>query len=310
MTTQYNIPSGKRPDISILSPAGHTLVESKLGSGFGDTQIQDYLDYLAEEEGRRALVLLTRRSESIPPDLLSSARTLGVHLVSRRWHDMAGSIAEPGEESLRGDFVHLLIREGLVKPEPFTMSTWNDWNAGYNVLLRADAFLEELDPLVKHINNELKKSGSGLTKRWIYRVWRGAGFELGLGLAASGGFSPHDPPEIFAFVGKPEATIDEAVRAVGTTLEKRYDWHQDPESGEWRGLLYDWPCVSRKASEVLTAATFEDQVAQGFSAHACNCSILPIAWIRARLGPNTQRGRTIRCRLSVERTPVPGHQEL
>jgi hypothetical protein len=37
--TQFRLPSGKRPDIVIRSTEGTTLVESKLGSGFGETQV-------------------------------------------------------------------------------------------------------------------------------------------------------------------------------------------------------------------------------------------------------------------------------
>lgn len=57
--TQFTIPSGKRPDILIRAKGSLTLVESKLSSGFGETQIGDYLDFLGGEKGNRALVLLT-----------------------------------------------------------------------------------------------------------------------------------------------------------------------------------------------------------------------------------------------------------
>src|SRR6266480_5567114 len=49
--TQFVIPSGKRPDISISEPDSRTLIESKLGSGFGEIQICDYLDYLGSANG-------------------------------------------------------------------------------------------------------------------------------------------------------------------------------------------------------------------------------------------------------------------
>ena len=259
--TQFVIPSGKRPDIAISAPGARTLVESKLGSGFGETQIRDYLDYLAAVDAHRALVLLTQRPEVIPGELLATASGHGVTLLARRWHDMAASIGEPGEESLEGDFLQLLIREGLVKPPRFELNDWAAWNTGYNVLLRVDAFLDELDPYVKRIDPTLKRSGSpGLTKRWLYKVWRTTGLEIGLGLGAAGGGSPHTEPIVFAFVGNPAATLENAVSAVGTTREKRDDWTYNRDLDEWSSLFYDWPSLARGAADVLTGELFEDQV--------------------------------------------------
>jgi hypothetical protein len=259
--TQFVIPSGKRPDIAISSSEGRTLIESKLGAGFGETQIRDYLEYLGTLDGRRALVLLTRRPEAVPDDLLHKADGLGVILLARRWHDMAESIGDPGEESLEGDFLQLLIREGLVKPPPFEANDWTVWNGGYNVLLRVDAFLDELDPYVRQIDPALKRSGSpGLTKRWLYKVWRTQSFEIGLGFGASGGGSPHGDPIIFAFVGNPVATLDDALAAVGAARERRDDWTYNRELNEWCGLLYDWPSLSREAGDVLTGELFESQI--------------------------------------------------
>ena len=90
--TQFVIPSGKRPDILIRSNGALTLVESKLSAGFGATQIRDYLDFLAGQEGRRALVLLTQRPEVVPPDFEDAAGGAGVALIPTRWHDLADSL--------------------------------------------------------------------------------------------------------------------------------------------------------------------------------------------------------------------------
>jgi hypothetical protein len=258
--TQFVLPSGKRPDIAITTSAGRTLIESKLGSGFGGTQISDYLDYLHAVEGQRALILLTQRPESIPTDLEIQARESGVTLISTRWHEMAIGLADPGDESLAGDFLQLLIREGLVKPEPFVDDDWRAWNKGYKVLLRVDALLNELDPHIRQLDPSLKRRGSpGLTKQWIYRVWRGDSFEVGLGLGAAGGHTP-DEPNIFAFVGNPASSREQAVSAVGARVEKPNEWRYDAEADEWYGLLYDWPCIARDAADVLLGESFEDQV--------------------------------------------------
>lgn len=261
--TQFTIPSGKRPDIAIFSPGACSLVESKLGSGFSDTQVGDYLEYLSTVPGRKALVLLTQLPESIPPHYVDQAKELGVRLVSQRWHDMSQHVGEPGEESLAGDFIQLLIREGLVKPEPLTMQDWTTWNGGYNVLLRLDAVLGELDPFVRRMRPAADwRATSGLTKRWIYRVWRAEGVELGFGFgAAPNDKEPHGDPVAFAFVGNTSATEADAMRAVGVEKGTRYQWSDNEKLKAGCGLTYSWPSLSRWCRDVLTSdASFEQQV--------------------------------------------------
>lgn len=261
--TQFTIPSGKRPDIAIFENGSSTLVESKLGSGFGDTQIADYLDYLEGREGRRALVLLTERPEPVPHDYERRAADAGIRLISQRWHDMSGHLAEPGEESLAGDFIQLLIREGLVKPQPLAADDWERWNGGFNVLLRLDSFLTELDPLVRRMRPMAKwRSTSGLTKRWIYRVWRAEAVELGFGFgAAADDDRPHSDPVVFAFVGNKSAGEADAMSAVGVERGTRYSWSHNEQLQASCGLLYaEWPTLSRPARDVLVGETFEEQL--------------------------------------------------
>jgi hypothetical protein len=164
--TQFLLPSGKRPDISIRTGTEWFLFESKLASGFGGTQIADYLHGLGSAtQRRRALVLLTQNPEPVPKELGRAASDLGVQLLSQRWHDMAPALedgdravdADGADGSLSQDFVQLLIREGLVKPNPLDAATWRTWNAGFNVLLELESFLDELDPHVQQIQPGSKK---------------------------------------------------------------------------------------------------------------------------------------------------------
>ena len=261
--TQFTIPSGKRPDICIRSAEGCTLIESKLGSGFGSTQVADYLDYLGGLKGRSALVLLTERPEVVPAELRDQAISCDIRLIASRWHDLADAIGDPGEESIVGDFIQLLIREGLVKPKPLELDDWQSWNSGFNVVLRIDALLDELDPFVKRLLPGAKR-GPGLTKRWIYRVWRSGSLELGCGLgAAASDRSPHTDPIIFAFVGNKDATQEEAKKAVGVETGSSSKWTFDQSAKASCGLLYSsWPCLVRSPNDVLTAGTFQEQVEQ------------------------------------------------
>jgi hypothetical protein len=260
--TQYTLPSGKRPDIAIFAPGSTTLVESKLGSGFGETQIPDYIEFLATSPGRKTLVLLTQTPELVPNEYQEQAKASGVRVVSLRWHDMSRHIGEPGEDSLAGDFVQLLIREGLVKPEPLTAADWKTWNGGYNVLLRLESLLNELGPEVGRMRMNAKwRSTNGLSKRWIYRVWRTEGVELGFGLgAAPGDKLPHADPIAFAFVGNKAASEDDAMRAVGVDRSTRYRWSFNELVQATSGLLYSWPCLSRPSEAVLKGESFEAQV--------------------------------------------------
>jgi hypothetical protein len=88
-------------------------------------------------------------------------------LIATRWHDLADSLGEPGEEALAGDFIQLLIREGLVKPDGLTSADWETWNAGYNVSLRVEALLNELDP---HVARILPARKGGATARSFDRA--------------------------------------------------------------------------------------------------------------------------------------------
>jgi hypothetical protein len=262
--TQSTLPGGKRPDIAIRENGACILVESKLKSGFGTSQIGDYLDYLEALGGRRSLILLTERPESIPDSYLSRADAAGIHLVSQRWHDMCNYLGEPGEESLAGDFIQLLIREGLVKPKPLDVTDWQAWNGGFNVLLRLSAFLDELDPFVRKLRPGANfRENSGLSKRWIYRTWRADNLELGFGFgAAAGDKQPHTDPIAFAFVGNKEATEEDALRAVGVEKGTRYRWSRNEQLSADCGLMYSWPALARPAQDVLGADSFEEQLAE------------------------------------------------
>jgi hypothetical protein len=77
--TQFSIPSGKRPDILIRANGSLTLVESKLRSGFGETQIPDYLDFLSEQDGTGTLILLTSAQRSFLLNTWKSRVELRLH---------------------------------------------------------------------------------------------------------------------------------------------------------------------------------------------------------------------------------------
>jgi hypothetical protein len=272
--TQFVLANGKRPDVSVRTKTDWTLVESKLGSGFGGTQVSDYLDALGNaKERRRALILLTQKPEAVPPDLSEHASDAKVQLISQRWHDMAPALeasdgaveGEAIEGSLAQDFVQLLIQEGLVKPSPLSASTWTTWNAGFNVLLDLESFLDELDPHVQRLQPGSKKQ-SGHTRRWVYRVWRSGPFGLGLGFgAAASDRSPHTEPIIFAFVGNAEKSRDAAKAAVAAGSDAGGRWWRTEQLDASCGLVYEWPALAKSAASVVFAESHERQIDQAIA---------------------------------------------
>jgi hypothetical protein len=263
--TQFTIPSGKRPDITIRSSDAVTLVESKLSSGFGETQIADYVEFLAAQEGRRALVLLTQRPEVVPGEYGEVAKDAGVVLIPTRWQEMAERLGDPGEETLAGDFIQLLIREGLVKPRGFSISDWEIWNAGYNVSLRIDALLAELDPHVVRILPGAKGRGGG-SKFWTWRVWSTGAVDVGLAfLAAEWTDRPRTSPGVHCWVLNRQADEVAAMNAVGVNAANRSHWTESAQVRGSYGLNPFGPAIGRHAQELFSTDAFDQQVSEASS---------------------------------------------
>jgi hypothetical protein len=260
--TQFTIPGGKRPDIIIRSNGAVTLVESKLRSGFGETQILDYVSFLAAEKGRRSLVLLTQRPEVVPVEYEDEAASSAVALIPTRWQDMADCLGEPGEEALAGDFIQLLIREGLVKPRAFSVGDWEAWNAGYNVALRVDALLTELDAHVARVL-PAARGRSGGSKFWTWRVWSTGMVDAGLAfLAAEWTDRPRTSPAVHCWVLNRKADDAAAMSAVGVTEANRSQWTENPQVRGAYGLSQFGPAIGRHAQDLFTSGSFEEQVAE------------------------------------------------
>jgi hypothetical protein len=244
----------------VRSNEGVTLVESKLRSGFGETQIGDYLQFLAEQDGKRALVLLTQRPEVVPAEYETAAKVSAVVLIPTRWQEMADCLGDPGEETLAGDFIQLLIREGLVKPSGFSKSDWETWNAGYNVGLRIDALLAELDPHVAHLLPGAK-GRSGSSKFWTWRVWNAGGVDVGLAfLAAAWTDRPRTSPGVHCWVLNRQSDDAAAMKAVGVNATNRSHWTESAQVRGAYGLNPFGPAIGRHAQDVFGTDTFEEQV--------------------------------------------------
>src|SRR3954451_11508462 len=89
-TTQHRIAAG-RLDALLRTESLALVVESKLGSSYGEGQLRAYIDWLASEHkdaGHRALMTLTANEAPWPADDLAYAAQLDVVASLRRWHEL------------------------------------------------------------------------------------------------------------------------------------------------------------------------------------------------------------------------------
>jgi hypothetical protein len=168
----------------------------------------------------------------------------------------------PGEETLAGDFIQLLIREGLVKPKALGAVDWKTWNAGYNVSLRIEALLTELDPHVVRILPGAK-GRSGGSKFWTWRVWSTGSVDVGMAfLAAEWTDRPHTRPGLHCWVLNRESDDEAAMRAVGVCATNRSKWTESVSVEGWYGLNPFGPAIGRTTEEVFKTDTFDEQVGE------------------------------------------------
>lgn len=125
--TQRAVP-GRFLDLVLFSRGRAVIVvESKLGSTTDYQQITKYIAYLKTVAAvdARALVFTTQNPEPWPAGVVEEAGD-EVTLVLRRWQAL-GDFLRQSDSALARDFVVMLEREGLVKPDALTQ---NDWEAG------------------------------------------------------------------------------------------------------------------------------------------------------------------------------------
>jgi len=256
--TQFVLPSRKRPDLVLTSQGLIVIVESKLDSGLGDTQLDDYLEYLELEEHTlldRHLVVLTK-APTASPRHAERALASGISYVETRWQDMTDAMRDSYGDGLANDFVQLLTREGLVKPPALMDRDWAAWNRGFDVALRVDGFLSELTPIALE-RYKLDNVSAGSTKRWLYRLWKSPQVQLGLGFGASASDNnANSEPIVFSMCWNAERTKDQAKAAIGGR-----NWGSVEGLSGSLGLLWgEWPTRAVNVSESFGEASFEEQL--------------------------------------------------
>lgn len=126
--TQHGIAGGRLDAVLASPPAFIVVVESKLGSGYGEGQLRKYMDWLATNHGdcvQRALMTVTKRPEPWPASDQAHAAEIDIVAAPRQWADLHAVLQVIADESEEGvatrllrDFVEMLADEGLVAVEP------------------------------------------------------------------------------------------------------------------------------------------------------------------------------------------------
>jgi hypothetical protein len=148
LSTQVVVQAG-RLDALLVTPSAAVVVESKLGSGYGDSQLRRYADWLATEHADRVrgLMTLTRNPAPWPASDLAHAEALEVVPSARRWEELHELLeplsidtAEISAELVR-EFMEMLAEEGLVPMRPLSEAELGDvWSASRTVVVRYHEF--------------------------------------------------------------------------------------------------------------------------------------------------------------------------
>ena len=254
IATQVVEPGIGRFDMTLEQPGEAFLViESKLEAELTSEQLGRYVDHVVPRaEPLRAVVSLTRHPPAPAPELLQRAAAGGVRLIAARWQELAQVIADPFEDGEAGDFVRMLIEEGLVVPQAITTEDLAVWNRGAAVLTRIKVLLTEARPAIVQISPGLKPNNRwGSDDRWIYSGYSSERLEIGVGFSANESAKhPASDPIVWTYLRNRELADADISR----------------RSAEARravlGAAQPWPgyvSLHRRAAEVLRASDFRDQ---------------------------------------------------
>lgn len=149
MTTQQAIPGG-RLDAVLRTESLVLVVESKLGTSYGEGQLRWYVDWLASEHkdvAQRGLMTLTASDAPWPADELAHAAELAVVASARRWHDLHTALSsltsalDGLQARLVQEFLDMLGAEGLIPVAPLEGDELGDaWRRSSAVIERYHSY--------------------------------------------------------------------------------------------------------------------------------------------------------------------------
>lgn len=145
VTTQHRIAAG-RLDVLLRTESLALVIESKLGSVYGEGQLNAYIHWLASEHkdvAHRALMTLTRDDAPWPASDVALAGQLDVVASPRRWRELhtALSVLTSALDELPArlvqEFLDMLGAEGLIPVAPLQGQELGDaWSRSWAVIER------------------------------------------------------------------------------------------------------------------------------------------------------------------------------
>lgn len=267
VTTQYRI-AGGRLDALLKSKSMLLVVESKLGSVYGASQLRAYIDWIATEHKdvpHRALMTLTAYEGPWLVDDLTRAAQFDVVASPRRWHELYSALRrlmaalDELPARLVQEFLEMLSEEGLGAVEPLRGDELTDaWSRSRAVVERYHAYFRVC---VEAIAEALQASPQGSVHAGHASVWvnflTAEGENITVALEDSDrayGISSkvhRDGPIIWCAAAAPEWPDWESVvvKLESTPLE---GWRS---ASRW----YGWPRTWRYLDEVVKTGTFGEQ---------------------------------------------------
>jgi hypothetical protein len=283
ITTEHRIAQG-RLDAFLSSPSVALVVESKLGSGYGDGQLMKYLAWLhAEFADRpyRGLITLTRRgADPWPLGAKEFAAERGIKAQDGSWEELHAALTpltidetdQQGLESdqlvhqrdLRGqlvdEFLEMLSDEDLVPIPPLTVDELQaKWNESWLVVERyRDFFHACKDEIAEALDASPIGSSKSDRGDWFWQDYafpNGARLVVGLYRTdddqKAPGYIPSHTPIVFMAANYES----EAKQATYAKLDDDTPdgWYKDVR---WYG---ERPGVWRPLTPLLTATSFDEQ---------------------------------------------------
>lgn len=277
LSTQHGIAHG-RLDALVTTAGSTVIVESKLGSSYGEGQLRKYIDWLTAEHGdhpHRALMTLTEHSVPWPADDLAHAASLNVRAAARRWEDLYVGLEALATDTTSADFdglaarlvqefLDMLTEEGLIPVKPLAGDELTDlWSRSQAVIARFhDYFRACKDAIAEALDAKPHYNRSSAQMTYVYQDFTTPTGELvGVGL----NYSDDDltlPPHAYRDAPYVWLTIEASDWPNWETAIARLEAH--PPDG-WNVSADRWwnrPQVWRYLDEVVGTGSFAEQKAR------------------------------------------------
>jgi len=268
-TTQHRIAAG-RLDALLRTESLVLVVESKLGSVYGEGQVRAYIEWLASEHedvAHRALMTLTANEAPWPADDLARAAQVDVGASPRRWHELHTALSpltsalDELQARLVQEFLDMLGAEGLIPVAPLEAQELGDaWSRSWAVIERYhNYFRASIDTVGAALIASPQWRAASTQATYIFLDFATAdGERIVFALEDSDrqtGISPklhREAPIIWFAVEAPEWP-DWEVAMVKLEASTPEGWRSRPRWWDTR------PCVWRYLDEVVGAGSLTEQ---------------------------------------------------